>query len=94
MVVPVPSVMESPKATMTWAFGGQVHVDFVEEVPGGRRIGNALSLTSCCRERRAGRRQVGRLQRLGVPGHRAAVAHDMEADGELQSLAASGWAAS
>ena len=45
--------------------------------------GNALSSSACALGAGAGRGDVGGLQRLGVPGHRAAFARDMEADREL-----------
>ena len=45
--------------------------------------GNAASSSACPLRARARRAQIGRGQRLGVPGHGAALARHVEADGEL-----------
>ena len=59
------------------------HVDLVEEVPGGRRQRErAFALAQSLRAG-AGRRYVGCLERLGVPGHRSAVAGNVETDREF-----------
>ena len=50
--------------------------------------GNAASPSSWPLAPEPGGGDVGGLQRLGVPGHRPALAHDMEADRELAARAA------
>ena len=83
MVEAVPSVIESPKATIATRLGRRHHVDRVKEEPGcGAEGKRSLVLRAAC-DPAPGARDVGGLQRLGVPGHRPAFAGDMEADSEL-----------
>ena len=63
--------------------GGRHHVDRVEEIPGGRAVWKRALIFSRALGAAAGRTDIRRLQRLGVPGHRTTVARHMEADGEL-----------
>ena len=82
MVEPVPSVIESPNATITCVSAGATcrpRRGNTRRPSEGKR-GLVLAWPF---EPAAGRGHVGGLQRFGVPGHRTALAGDMEADREL-----------
>ena len=83
MVEAVPSVIESPKATITCVSAGAIMSTRVEEEPGGGRERERRLVLAVPFGAGAGRGDIGGLQRLGVPGHRPALARDVEADREL-----------
>ena len=78
----VPSVIESPNAQITRVSAGAITSTASRKYHDVVVNGKALSsLRRCARRRRAA--EVGRLQRLRVPRHRAARAGDVETDREL-----------
>ncbi len=82
MVEAVPSVIEVAECHDRLGAGRRTHVQFVEEIPGRGRIGERLFSLVRGFGAAVWWADVGGGQCLGVPGHRSAVAADVEGDSE------------
>src|SRR5262249_42940221 len=85
MVDAVPSVIESPKATIAKLIRRRHHLDGVDEEPRRRAVRKCCFVLRLAFRSRALRGDVGCGEGFRVPCHRAALARDVKADGELAS---------